>query len=325
VGDYSKTTWVENVTQVGPTNLNKIEQGVADATKQASMDVGAAFDGSAVTTNDKKRVTWRRASDGSYMASVEGWESGSGATQRSVVQQRVGGAQSTQTIGALSQHIIEALTKGGAPIVTDVVRMIVEAKRGGGGAVRLETTPEGSADPARSVYLLDDVGYSDYVRVIHVLNIAARPAASAANQHQFCVTGTGQVFFNWDGATWIQLAGAQDPATVNQPSTGFGTHYINYTAAWAFQWWKDAFGYVHVVGEINDDGTALASLAANTLVWSGFPAGSRPARRMYFTVEGNSGTPNHFRFNTSGEIRVSDNAANNTRYSNFGHITFPTF
>lgn len=111
--------------------------------------------------------------------------------------------------------------------------------------------------------------------------------------------------------------------TITTPSSGFGTHYVNYNTT--FRYWKDVMGYVHIVGEINDDGTGLAALTANTLLWSALPSGYRPTVRTYFTAESSGATLNRILINTVGEIRISDNTANASRYMNLGHITFPTF
>jgi hypothetical protein len=153
---------------------------------------------------------------------------------------------------------------------------------------------------------------------------SAIPAASASYLNKFYyATDKLALFGCFDGATWTQLTGI--PVTITTPATGFGTHYVNYNSS--FRYWKDPDGYVHCMGEINDDGTALAAVAANSIIWDGFPAGFRPPMRMYFEVETNvSGQTNHLLFNTSGQIRVSDNyGANPGRYMNLGHITFPTF
>lgn len=40
--DYTKTNWVENVTKVGPTNLNKIEQALSDLTGLIAQGTAAA-------------------------------------------------------------------------------------------------------------------------------------------------------------------------------------------------------------------------------------------------------------------------------------------
>lgn len=326
MGDYSKTTWTEGVTQVGPTNLNKMEQGIADATKQVSADVGSAFDGGASTTNDKKRVVWRRTSDGSYVASTEVFESGTGASQLTVKQSRVNnGIAGTNTLSnfATLQHIIEAYSSGGNPIITQAARLVMETIRAGRASVRAEIKAQGAgSDPSMSATILDDLGYSDFTRVTRG-TYSTRPTAGTTNQGQFFfATDTKALYYNDDGARWIQLAGPQEASSITTPLTGFGTHYVNYLSS--FRYWKDALGYVHATGEINDDGTGLASIAANAVIWDGFPAGYRPVDRKYLKVGGNPGVQSIL-INTSGQIRVDDNAANTTRYMNIGHITFPTF
>jgi hypothetical protein len=269
---------------------------------------------------DKERVVWTRSSDGAMVATVHGYESGSGATLLSTLNDRV---TVSSTDGMTAERRVEAATRGGAPIVTGIARLLLQAIRGGRYTVSAEVKSQGGTDPTISAKILDDLGYSDYVRVTRG-TYATRPAASANNQNQFYVaTDTKALYYNDDGTRWIQLAGPQEASTITTPSSGFGAHYLNYNTT--FRYWKDALGYVHVVGEINDDGTALASVASNAIIWDGFPAGYRPTNRSYFTVEGNSNTPNHILINTSGQLRVSDNATNANRYMNFGHITFPTF
>jgi hypothetical protein len=175
MGDYSQTTWVENVTKVGPTNMQKIEQGIADATKQVSADVGSAFDGSAATTNDKKRVVWRRTSNGSYVASTETYESGSGASQLTVNRDRVNNgiaAQNTLSDGAKLQRIIEAYSEGGNPLITQAMRLVLETIRGGRAAMRAEVKAQTSgSDPTFSATILDDTDYSDFERAPFVTTI----------------------------------------------------------------------------------------------------------------------------------------------------------
>lgn len=336
MGDYTKQTWVDDDgsgtvgTLFTAARMGTIEQGVHDATKQASMDSGSAFDGSNATTNDTKRITWRRTSDGAYVASSEGYESGSGATQLDVVQDRVEVPGVASSVGAKARRVLEARARRTVTgtIETEWVRLIVEAIAGGGGAVRVETTPELGTDPTYSAYLLDDKGYSDWVRVL-VGTYAARPTASGSNENQFYwTTDKSQLFFNPNGATWVLLYGPMEASAITTPSTGFGTHYLNYTSS--FRYWKDSFGIVHVVGEINDDGTGLASVSSasgGAIIWDGFPSGYRPIGRSYFPLETNvAGAMNHILINTSGQIRVSDNFGNNPgRYMNFGHLTFPTF
>jgi hypothetical protein len=285
------------------------------------MDVGAAFDGTNATTNDKKRVTWRRTSDGSYMASVEGYESGSGATLLSVVKDRV--EARALTAGAKVQRILEATSWNSAGAnKTDIARIIMEAIAGNGGSVRVETKGESGVDPSFSLKILGDDGSSDWVRIVQG-TYAARPAAITAYKNQlYYATDTKALYLCIDGASWTQISGPQEASTITTPATGFGTHFINYNNS--FRYWKDPLGYVHITGEINDDGTGLASLAANAIIWDGFPAGYRPIDRKYVTAIGNPGV-NQILINTSGQIRYSDNGGAVTRYMNFGHLSFPTF
>jgi hypothetical protein len=172
--------------------------------------------------------------------------------------------------------------------------------------------------------ILDSDAVSDFIYLSYG-TYAARPAAAAANKGwAYYATDTTALYINLTGAAWKQIAGPQEANTIFTPSTGFGTHYVSYTAARGLSYWKDPDGYVHVVGEINDDGTGLASVAANALIWDGFPVGYRPIARLYLKVGGNPGVQSLL-INTSGQIRVDDNSANTTRYMNFGHLTFPTF
>lgn len=332
MGDYSKQTWTDDDgsgttgTLFSKARMDAIEQGIFDATKQVSADVGTALDGTTATTNDKKRVVWRRTSNGSYVASSETYESGSGASLLTVSQDRVNNAiptTNTLTNGATLQRIIEAYSTGGNPIITQAARLVLEAVRGGRAAVRAEIKAQAApTDPSMSATILDDLGYSDFTRVTRG-TYSTRPTAGTTNQGQFFfATDTKALYYNDDGARWIQLAGPQEASTITTPLTGFGTHYVNYLSS--FRYWKDALGYVHATGEINDDGTGLASIAANAVIWDGFPAGYRPVDRKYLKVGGNPGVQSLL-INTSGQIRVDDNAANTTRYMNIGHITFPTF
>jgi hypothetical protein len=329
MGDYSKQTWVDDdgTDSVGTVftkaRMDNIEQGIFDATKQASMDHNTAYDGTNATTNDKKRIVWRRSTDGSYLASVEAVDAtGNPAGTRLAylkAQARMDSMASSDQVRA----ILQAYGTGGANPGRAAV--IANYMRGASGSasVWVEVKKEsGAADPTLSPMVLDETGYSDWVRVTRLV-YASRPAASTANQNQFFfATDTKALYYNDDGTRWIQLAGPQEASTITTPSTGFGTHYVNYNTS--FRYWKDALGYVHVTGEINDDGTGLASLSANAVVWDGFPAGYRPTSRLYVRANGNPAT-NRFLINTSGQIRVDDNGANSTRYSNFGHFTFPTF
>lgn len=172
--------------------------------------------------------------------------------------------------------------------------------------------------------LLDSDGKSDFI-YFSFGTYAARPAASPSNQGwAYYATDTTALYINLTGGGWKQIAGPQEANTIFTPTTGFGTHYVSYTAARGLSYWKDADGYVHVVGEINDDGTGLASMAANALIWDGFPVGYRPIARLYLKVGGNPGVQSLL-INASGQIRVDDNSANTTRYMNLGHLTFPTF
>jgi hypothetical protein len=319
MGDYTKTTWVENVTKVGPTNLNKLEQGVADATKQASMDAGSAYDGTTATTNDTKRTVWRRQSDGSYLASNEAYESGAAGSALTVLLdnvQRTGMASGDQV-----RRLIQAYGTGGA--FPGRAAVVANYQRGANAQVYVEVKKESaSADPTLSSILLRDDGYSDWYRAQNGL-YSTRPAAGVGNKNQFYwASDTGQLFFNPTGSAWLLIYGPMEPSAITTPTTGFGTHYVNYLNS--FRYWKDPLGYVHATGEINDDGTALASMAANTIIWDGFPAGYRPIDRKYLKVAGNPGVQSIL-INTSGQIRVDDNGANTTRYMNLGHITFPTF
>jgi hypothetical protein len=322
VGDYSKTTWVENVTKVGPTNLNKIEQEIADATKQASMDAGTTFDGTNATTNDTKRTVWRRQSDGSYLASNEAYETGAAGAMMTVLIDRV--QRTGMVSGDQVRRLIEARGTGGA--FPGRAAVVANYMRNDFSSIWVEVKKEsGSADPTLSPILLRDDGYSDWYRAVNGL-YSTRPAAGVGNKNQFYwASDTGQLFFNPTGSAWLLIYGPMEASAITTPSSGFGTHYVNYTSS--FRYWKDPMGYVHAVGEINDDGTALAATAANSIIWDGFPAGYRPIGRSYFELETNvAGATNHILINTSGQIRVSDNyGANPGRYMNFGHITFPTF
>jgi hypothetical protein len=274
MGDYSKTTWVENVTQVGPTNLNKIEQGVADATKQASMDVGAAFDGSAATTNDKKRVTWRRASDGSYLASVEGGSRVRARRSGVRVQQprwraehtddrrtRSGAARSSRRtdkgrrvpIGTMSAH-----DRG--------LRSAAAAVRSGSKLHRREVLIPPAACTYSMTWATRTTCASSTFSTSPRARRPRRPTSTSSASpglDRSSSTGTGRAGYS----SRARRRRARSPRRRRASALTTST-----TTTWAFRYWKDAFGYVHVVGEINDDGTALASLAANAIIWDGFPA-----------------------------------------------------
>lgn len=167
MGDYTKQTWVDDDGSgaVGSVftkaRMDAIEQGIFDATKQASMDVAVSFDGSNATVNDKKRIVWRRLSDGTYLGSVQLFEGGSGATQIVTLQDR---AKADGTTGAIARRIMEALQSAGAPIITGAARLVAESIRGGRQAVRAEVRAEGAVDPTFSATILDDTGYSDFSR-----------------------------------------------------------------------------------------------------------------------------------------------------------------
>jgi hypothetical protein len=319
MGDYSKTTWVENVTKVGPTNLNKIEQGIADATKQASMDGASAYDGTTATTNDTKRTVWRRQSDGSYLASNEAYETGAAGAMMTVLMDRV--QRTGMVSGDQVRRLIEARGTGGA--FPGRAAVVANYMRNDFATIWVEVKKESaSADPTLSPILIRDDGYSDWVRATNGL-YSTRPAAAVGNKNSFFyASDTGQLFHNTTGSAWTLISGPPEASAITTPTTGFGTHYVNYLNS--FRYWKDPLGYVHATGEINDDGTGLASMAANTIIWDGFPAGYRPIDRKYLKVAGNPGVQSIL-INTSGQIRVDDNGANTTRYMNLGHITFPTF
>jgi hypothetical protein len=321
MGDYTKTTWVEGVTQTGPTNLNKLEQGVADATKQASMDHNTSYDGTNATTNDKKRIVWRRSTDGSYLASVEAVDATGNPPGTRLAYLQAQARMDSMANSDQVRAVLQAYGTGGA--FPGRAAVIANYMKNGRSSVWVEVKSEASsADPTLSPTILNELGYSDWARVTR-LAYASRPAASTSNQNQFFfATDTKALYYNDDGTRWIQLAGPQEASTITTPSTGFGTHYVNYLSS--FRYWKDALGYVHATGEFNDDGTGLASMAANALIWDGFPAGYRPIDRKYVKVAGNPGVQSLL-INASGQIRVDDNAANTTRYMNIGHITFPTF
>jgi hypothetical protein len=320
VGDYSKTTWVEGVTQTGPTNLNKLEQGVADATKQASMDAGTAFDGTTATTNDKKRITWRRTSDGSYMASVEGYESGSGATQVTTVKDRV--EARALTAGAKVQRILEATSWNAAGASkTDIARIIMEAIAGNGGSVRVETKGESGSDPSFSLKLLGDDGSSDWVRIVQG-TYAARPAAITAYKNQFYyATDTKALYLCIDGASWTQISGPQEASSITTiaDTTALSNGWSIYNH---FRYWVDPLGYAHIIGELN-----CGTKTAGTAIWT-LPTAMRPLWRSYFwgTMGGSGAAGAGGVMVSTTALQVSDEGAMvGGTVIHLPHMVWPTF
>lgn len=148
MADYSPTTWVENVTKVGPTNLNKIEQAILAAGKRASLVPGAQADTS--------QVEWKRAANGALVAYRHVNESISG-TDISIVDNDYASAQ---LHGSAIKNI---RAENQTDSYSSTLVLIADPNSGAGQRAVAKAVAVGVSG-SFTVKLVDDNGASDFMR-----------------------------------------------------------------------------------------------------------------------------------------------------------------
>lgn len=166
MADYAKTTWVENVTKVGPTNMNKLEEGVRIGGKRAVLNADGA-------TAEERQVEWRRGPGGALIAYSGRLDSTGAAPNRNVMQE-------------------DWLTGEG----TGFGRRFIRAQQESGGRATVQITAIGSAPAGgrevkvicesadgftfQEVVVLNDLGTSDFSRDAQPRARASRAVTTAA-------------------------------------------------------------------------------------------------------------------------------------------------
>lgn len=141
MGDYAKTDWVEGVTKVGPTNLNKLEEGVRVAGKR----VRAAMTGALEDTG----VTWFRTVGGALVAYHRTIESGASPNRTTDSEEYY----ESEGTGQASKNVEVVDEEGSA-------RLYIVASPGG--RKRLLAFATDALGNNRSALILDDLGASDF-------------------------------------------------------------------------------------------------------------------------------------------------------------------
>lgn len=176
MADYNPTVWVADVTKVGPTNLNKLEQGVKQAGKQALIP--ASTNSETDYQDETYGVKWVRQSDGSYVASRHVYEFDSEVTA-------LDRTQGVVTAGKTVTHEIAAVHKSAisSVIQTFGAKLKLLATWGGRRQARLQMNTEaGGMNTGPDVLLMDDTGASDFVLARNPMTARAAPAFGTTYQ-----------------------------------------------------------------------------------------------------------------------------------------------